>query len=126
MVDIHKQVDYWRDRAADDLRVAQKLIAEKEIRQGLFFLHLSLEKMIKAHVCKNTNEIAPRIHNLLRLAEITNITMSDEQKDLLQRMNLYNLEGRYPDMQFPVPSFEKASSYLTQVTEMKEWLIKGL
>jgi HEPN domain-containing protein len=126
MVDIQKQVDYWRDGAADDLRVAQKLIAEKEIRQGLFFLHLSLEKLLKAHVCKNTNEIAPRIHNLSRLAEIANMTLSLEQKDLLEKMNLYNLEGRYPDMQFPVPSLEKANSYLSQVMEMKEWLIKGL
>jgi hypothetical protein len=54
MVDIQKQVDYWRDGSADDLRVAQKLIAEKEIRQGLFFTHLSMEKLLKALVCRNT------------------------------------------------------------------------
>jgi hypothetical protein len=52
--------------------------------------------------------------------------LSPEQKDLLEKMNLYNLEGRYPDMKFPVPSKERAEEYLAQAKEMMEWLTKQL
>ena len=126
MFDIQKQVDYWREGAVGDWRVAQKLIAEKEIPQGLFFVHLTLEKLLKANVCKKTNELAPRIHNLLRLAELGSIALLPEQGDFLEKMNLYNLEGRYPDVAFPVPSLERAKQYLEQAKEMTEWLIKQL
>ncbi len=126
MFNIQKQVDYWRAIASDDWRVAQKLIAEKEIPQGLFFVHLALEKLLKAHVCKTTKDLAPRIHNLLRLAELGKIALSSEQRDFLEKINLYNLEGRYPDTAFPVPSLERAQQYLGQAKEIVEWLIQLL
>jgi HEPN domain-containing protein len=65
MVDISKQINYWRDGATEDWAVAQELIDRDKIRHGLFIAHLALEKMLKAHVCRKTAELAPRIHNLL-------------------------------------------------------------
>ena len=126
MVDIQRQIDYWRTGATDDWRVAQRLVAENETLHGLFFVHLTREKLLKAHVCKATKELAPRIHNLLRLAEFGNIILSSEQKDFLEKINLYNLEGRYPDMDFPVPSRERATQYLKQAKEITEWLTSQL
>jgi len=57
MVNIDKHISYWRNMAEEDWEVANQLIASDKIRHGLFFLHLSLEKILKAHVCHNTKDI---------------------------------------------------------------------
>jgi len=43
---------------------------KNRIRHGLFLANLALEKALKALVCKATRDLAPRIHNLVRLAEL--------------------------------------------------------
>jgi hypothetical protein len=65
MIDIEKQVAYWREGAAEDWLVAVELVDLGRTRHGLFFAHLALEKMLKAHVCRVTQDLAPRIHPLL-------------------------------------------------------------
>jgi HEPN domain-containing protein len=60
MFDIEKQVAYWRNGAAEDLQVAQDLIKRQRTRHGLFFLHLALEKLLKALVCRQTQDLAPK------------------------------------------------------------------
>ena len=52
MFNIQKQIDYWRNRAMEDYEVAKNPIDQKKVRHGLFFAHLALEKMLKAHVVK--------------------------------------------------------------------------
>jgi HEPN domain-containing protein len=68
MIDIAQQVHFWRDGAQEDLTVVQELLERGRIRHGLFFMHLALEKLLKAHVCRQTHDLAPRLHNLVRLA----------------------------------------------------------
>jgi len=68
MVDIGKQILHWRGGADEDWAVAMELIGHDKIRHGLFIAHLALEKTLKAHVCRATGELAPRTHNLARLA----------------------------------------------------------
>ena len=52
MVDIDKQISYWKESADEDWAVAQQLLGSGRTRHGLFFAHLTLEKMLKALVCK--------------------------------------------------------------------------
>jgi HEPN domain-containing protein len=126
MVDIQKQITYWKKGAKEDWKVAQELIERKWARQGLFFAHLALEKALKAHVCKNTRTLAPKVHNLGRLSELAGIQLTEKQKDLLGDMNEFQLEGRYPEFQSPVPTLKEARQYLPWVKEVLEWLIKQL
>jgi HEPN domain-containing protein len=127
MIDIQKQIAYWSNSAAEDWDVARDLInRDGRSLQGLFFVHLSLEKLVKALVCKQTNDIPPKIHDLLRLIELTKVALSPEQKDFFGKMNLYNIEGRYPDMAFPKPPLERAKLYLEQAREIIEWLSRKL
>lgn len=39
----------------------------------------------------------PRIHDLYKLAIKSNLDLSDEQKDSLQYITLFNIETRYED-----------------------------
>ncbi len=59
MIDIEKQVVYWRDGAHEDWEMAEDLVARGKTRYGLFFAHLALEKALKAHVCRVTLQLAP-------------------------------------------------------------------
>jgi hypothetical protein len=64
MIDVEKQIAYWRAGAAEDWQVAQELINLGRTRHGLFFAHL-LEKLLKAHVCRATRERASGNDNLI-------------------------------------------------------------
>lgn len=59
MIDIDKQISFWRNSAEEDLAVARDLVHRNRIRHGLFFAHLALEKALKAHVCCVTQDIHP-------------------------------------------------------------------
>lgn len=126
MIDITRQVAYWRDSAREDWDVAQDLIGRGRVRHALFFAHLALEKVLKAHVCRHTNDLAPRMHNLVRLVEIAGIRPSQAYMDVLAEMNAFNLEGRYPDLLTPPPSLIEAQGYLTRTQEVLEWLLSLL
>ena len=129
MFDVEKQVSYWKEVAADDWRVANKLIAGKETLQALFFAHLTIEKILKAHVCRRTQNYAPMIHNLLSLAQRASIVLSPERAKLLAELTTYNIRGRYPDMRgghIEKPTLQYAKSVLTQTKEMYEWLMSQL
>ncbi len=122
MVNIEKHVSYWKNGAEEDFEVADQLIRSNRIRHGLFFLHLTLEKVLKAHVCRNSRDIAPRLHNLARLAELSGIAFRQEDSDFLSEMNPFNIEGRYPEMWGPVPSREEADMLLQKTRGIFEWL----
>ena len=126
MVDIEKQVAYWQQGATEDWDVAKTLLDEDKIRHGLFFAHLALEKVLKALVCRHTGKLAPRTHNLMRLSELTNLTLDETQFDTLADMNAFNLEGRYPDQLLPSPSTEEANEYLKRADEVYQWLMSQL
>ena len=126
MIDIDKQISFWRDSADEDLAVAHELVRRSRIRHGLFFAHLALEKALKAHVCRVTKDIAPRLHNLVRLAELAELDLKAAQVDILAEMNSFNIEGRYHDTLSSPPSQEEAQHYMTQADEVFQWLIKLL
>lgn len=126
MIDIDKQIAYWRDSAKEDMEVARELVARGRNRHGLFLTHLALEKALKAHVCRQTRDLAPRIHGLVRLVELASLKPNKEQLDTLAEMNAFNVEGRYPETLAPLPTPAEADRYLRQAEEVFQWLIKLL
>lgn len=126
MIDIPKQVAYWRDGAKEDWAVAKEVVGHGRIRHGLFFAHLALEKALKAHVCAKTLNLAPRIHNLLALAEIAGLRLSQGNRKTLADLNAFCLAGRYPDAFPPAPSAAQGRALLKRSKEAFTWLVKKL
>ncbi len=126
MIDIGKQVAFWRKSASEDWEVAQELVHNGRARHGLFFAHLALEKGLKAHVCRVTGDLPPRIHNLVRLAELSALPLTQEQLEVLAEMNAFSIEGRYPDTLSPPPDRATAQGYLARAGEVFQWLISQL
>ena len=96
-MDVQKIKDYWIEEATESLQVTRHLYEKKDYSYSLFFAHLAIEKILKAIYISRKNEHAPHIHNLQRLAELSNIQLSDEQRDALIKITTFNLESRYPD-----------------------------
>jgi HEPN domain-containing protein len=124
VIQIDKQVAYWREGAGEDWEVARDLVDRGRARHGLFFAHLALEKALKAHVCQKTKDLAPRIHNLVRLAEVAELSLTPAQVDVLAEMNAFSLEGRYPEtLSAPLTALD-AHAYMARAGEVFTWLMK--
>src|SRR6056297_657428 len=96
-MDIQKIKNYWLEEATESLQVTKHLFEKGDYSYSLFFVHLALEKMLKAIYVSRKNEHAPFIHNLQRLAEISDIHLTQDQKDALIKITTFNMETRYPD-----------------------------
>jgi HEPN domain-containing protein len=125
-MDLRKQIDYWLEGSKDDLDAAETLFNNRKFRQALFFVHLSVEKILKAHVVKNTRDMPPRIHDLLRLANLSGLAISDLQRKTFSRFQFYCLEGRYPDFQPSPPSEEETKNELNEARSICLWLANQL
>ena len=125
-IDIDKQVAYWRGSAEEDWDVGRSLVEQGKARHGLFFLHLALEKALKAHVCRATKDFAPRIHSLRRLSALCGLPITEANADFLAAFDRYDIEGRYPDTLGPPPTREEARSRQSTAEEVFTWLIRQL
>ena len=121
-MDIDGQVEYWKAGAAEDLAAAESLLEQGHLRHCLFFAHLALEKMLKAHVVRITHDTPPRIHNLVRLAQWAALRPNNEQERFLRRFDLYQLEGRYPDVRQVLLNVDLARQELQGAMEIWQWL----
>lgn len=121
-MNVGKQVDYWKTGSNEDFAAAESLLEKGHFRHSLFLAHLAVEKMLKAHVVRQTNDMPPRIHNLVRLAEMAGLSLDPEQTNFLRSFDLYQLEGRYPDSTQVLIDSDAALEKLTIAGEMLEWL----
>jgi HEPN domain-containing protein len=107
----------------------QYMFKGKRYTWALFLGHLSLEKLLKALYAKTNlnNPEAPRIHNLVVLAEKCGIILTDDQHAAFRMINTFNIEARYEDYK---NSFYKecnknfAQKQIEIIKEQREWLKK--
>jgi HEPN domain-containing protein len=122
MLNADKQSGFWLESAREDWEVAGELVAKGRTRHGLFFAHLAMEKALKAHVCRSTDDTPPRTHDLLRLAELSGVAFEEDRKGLLAEFGRYQIEGRYPESLEPPPSRAEAEDELARAKEIFNWL----
>ena len=121
-----EHVNYWCQSAHHDLESAEIIFDSGRYDWCLFVGHLALEKILKAiFVDRNDNKMPPTIHNLVRLAELSNIEIDDEQKLLLDKINDFNIQTRYPDYKlefYKRCDAEYTNEYLGKIKEFYTWL----
>ncbi len=76
-----------------------------------------IEKLLKAYYVKVKSDYPPFIHNLLRLAEKAELSLTDDIKKQLVTITAFNINTRYDDYKM---SFKKQCT--TEFTE--EWIDK--
>ena len=123
---IEDHIQYWLDSAAHDWDTVENLFSTGKYDWCLFIGHLVLEKILKAiFVQDNDNKLPPKTHNLIKLAENTNLFLTEEQKIFLDQVNDFNLEVRYP--QFKNEFYKKCTQpftegYFLQIKSTAKWL----
>ncbi len=120
-----EHVKYWQESAQHDLESAESMFEAQKYDWCLFISHLVLEKILKAiFVDKNDSNIPPKTHNLVRLAELSQILLSKEQKFSLDKITDFNIQTRYPDYKL---AFYKrctegyTNKYFCEIKEFHKW-----
>ena len=105
-MEIKEKAQYWLDMADEDLNVSQTLLANDHYLYMGFMCHLTIEKALKAAITQVTEEIPPKTHNLVVLAEKAqiHIKMDSGQQSILLLLNPLNIEGRYPEYKSSIAS----------------------
>jgi len=93
-----QHINYWVDTAQYDWTGAGHAFDAKDYMHCLFWAHLCLEKLAKAHwVRTHQDNIPPKVHNVVWLLEQSDIDLGEEMMRFLEDFNKFQLTGRYPD-----------------------------
>ncbi len=94
-----EHIKYWTENSLHDLESAEAIFNTGKNDWSLFISHLALEKMLKALWIKtNENSAPPKTHNLLKLAEMCKLKLSEDDQLFMLEVTSFNLEARYPDI----------------------------
>ena len=125
-----QHIEFWILQAEDDWKAVFSLFNGKNYLQSLFFAHLVIEKLCKAHWIKdNVENIPPRTHNLINLLLATSITLTDEKRVFLLNLNRFQLEGRYPDYLTQLHNIcnkDFTTQFLQDTNKIRLWLLENL
>lgn len=126
MLTIKEHIQYWVESAENDLSVADVLFNSGKYDWCLFIGHLVIEKILKAlFVQKNCELTPPKIHNLLKLAQLSDIKLDKEQQLFLEIVNNFNIEGRYPEIKnefYKTANKEFTNIHYSKIKGCYHWL----
>ena len=78
-----------------------------------FICYLIAEKALKVVVADVTDDVPPKTHHLLKLANLTDLNrdLSESQKDLLSKLMPLQIEARYPNTKQELQNINKRLSH---------------
>ena len=128
-INIEKVVNYWIVTSQEDYNTMIDLYASNTYHWALFMGHISTEKLLKGYYVNIKKKHAPPIHNLYRLAEISEIVISDEYADWLDTITSFNINARYDDFKrefFKQCTIEYTDIWIERIKQIRDWIIKKL
>ncbi len=122
---IEKIVTHWIESSDEDFKSMCSMLESKHYDWALFVGHLAIEKLLKGLYVKKHHKHAPFIHDLLRLAALNNLDVTEEQEEWLDEITSFNLNTRYVDSkkQFYfkcTPEF--ATQWANKIKNLRIWL----
>jgi HEPN domain-containing protein len=127
---MNRVVRNWAATANYDLQTADAMYKAGRYLYIVFMCHLAIEKMLKAILAqKYPKDVPPKIHNLINLAQRTEITLPEKLKDFFQRIDNVSVAARYPeDLRTLSKEFNQdtAKRILTDTKRMIKWLKQHL
>lgn len=122
---IEEIVQYWLRSSDDDFEVMNSLYERKHFAWALFVGHLVLEKLLKAHYVRQVGIEIPLIHSLTKIAALSGLDLTEDQKDFLDEVTTFNIKARYPDYKnrFAAAATQSFTEhYLMKIKEFRIWL----
>jgi len=126
-MDKNEKIKYWLDLADYDIETAKVNLSGKRFLYVGFMCHQTIEKALKSVVTKITDDVPPKVHNLLLLAEKALLydIMNEEQLDLIRELNPINIEARYPEYKnkiFKTLSPEYCAEIIKRTEGLLQWI----
>ena len=120
-------MNYWIESSDEDYDTMMYMKAGKKNTWCLFMGHLVIEKLLKALYARNNKNApyAPKSHDLLHLAEKTDLELTDRQEDLLDTITRFNMNARYDDYKkefYLKCTDEYIEQQLKNIEEVRTWL----
>jgi len=122
---------HWIETADNDYETMKSLYDTKHYNWCLFIGHLVIEKYLKGLYAKlNVQKpYAPKIHNLLTLAEKCNLELEDDRVEMLSLITKFNMSARYDSAkkdfrELCTPEFTEQQ--VKNIEELRAWLKQEL
>jgi len=122
-------VAYWKDSADADFNTMQHLLASGDFHWALFIGHLVLEKLLKACYVSRHKKHALFTHDLLRLAEKSDVDPTNEVSNWLDEISTFHLNARYDNYKqdfYKRANKEFTDIWVVRITTIREWLMQKL
>lgn len=96
---MNTKAEKWLNVAESDLETAEFCFGGKRYLWSLFMCQQAIEKALKSLYIDIYEEIPPKKHDLIELAEMVNLLKEcpEETKDLFRRLTRYYIKTRYPE-----------------------------
>jgi len=124
-MDKQNVINYWLQSAQNDLETAQSLVELQKYSWALFIYQLVFEKNLKARIVQVTDQAAPITHDLVKLAHLAQLEVSQEQIDNLKTISKFNIDARYDDYKyafFKQADQKYANKWVKIITDLLSWL----
>lgn len=122
---MRKDTKNWIALTDYDIDTARHMLATGRYLYVIFLCHLSLEKILKAHVAEVTQTLPIKTHDLIYLVKKSELEIPETYLDFIGKINTASIPTRYPDdlqrslKEYPEPV---ARDYLEQTEEILQWL----
>ena len=84
-----------------------------------------VEKLLKAYYTKVHGKSPPPTHNLIRLTELSEIGLNEEQRKFFATVTSFNIEARYNDYKqkfYKQCTKEFTELWLRNIKKYREWI----
>lgn len=122
-------VNYWISSADKDYKAMISLCNNHHYVWALFLGHIVLEKLLKAFYVKNIDVNVPYTHDLIKLAQKSGLSLTEEQKDFIDEVTAFNIRARYPDYKkrfYRKATGKFAELYIVKIKDFRKWLAKKI
>ena len=115
----------WAAQSLYDIETAKAMLDAGRYLYVLFCCQQAVEKMLKALIAKRTRELPPRLHNLMRLAEVASLTIPEDTAHLFRRLTDFYIASRYPE-EFEAATWNVDASQVQQTYVATEEVLRWL
>jgi len=122
---MRKDTANWIALTNYDIETARHMLRSGRYLYVIFLCHLSLEKILKAHIAETTQSVPIKTHDLIYLVKTSGLELSEDTLDFIGKINTASIPTRYPDdLQRSLKEYPKtvAEDYLSQTEEIVQWL----
>ena len=124
-------MNYWIESSNDDYNAMKNLYNSGDYSWCLFVGHLVIERLIKAIYAKNNPDSPHAVfsHDLLLLANKSNLEINDDKEDKLDLITSFNINARYEDYKrdfYKKCTKEYTEEQMKNIEEMRTWLKEQL